>query len=183
MKPAKIQGTKGIPEYWNFYCGLKIHEGWVKNESSVHLKQFIKKGDSVITYEQFSELLKSYFKEASLYVIKGYRLRFDFGLGNLRIIRYQGREADLRLYKNTDNIDRSVPQCAFYFHRDSIDSYKRKRELGTEIENIKNFDLFIARSDGTNDKSLGLKFKLSHMIKKNPDLVYIYDVKKFDRDI
>jgi len=183
MKPAKIQKTKGIPEYWNFYCNLKVHEGWLKNESSVHTKQFIKKGDTIITYEQFSELLKFYFKEASIYLIKGYKLRFDYGLGNLRIIRYSGKEVNLKFYKDISKIDKTIPQCAFYFHRDSTDASKRKRELGSQIENIENYELSVARSDGTNDKSLGLKFKLSQMIRRNPDLIYTYDVKKFDRDI
>lgn len=182
MKRAKVQKTKGIVEYWNYYCNLKKNEGWIKNEHCVVIKQFIKKDNNIITYEQFSELVKSYYKEAGIYIIRGYRLRFDYGLGNLRVIRYEGREPNLKYYKNMENV-KITPACTFYFHRDAIDCSKRKRELGTMIENFNDYDLHIARSDGSNDKSLGLKFKLSKMIKNNPDLIYSYDARKFEDTI
>jgi hypothetical protein len=182
LPKARVQKTNGIEAYWHFYCNNRVKEGWILDgEKKAVVFQSISDGKTKIEYNTFSALLKLYYKNASNLVIKGHRLRFDYGLGNLRVIRYDGRNLLNKpgriMYKNPENIDYNIPQCAFCFHRDEVD-VARKRANKMTFDNISIFDLVIARSNGESDKNLGLKFKLSHMIKINPSLVQLYDIKK-----
>lgn len=181
MKKEKLQivKTEGITDYWFYFVRLKQLEGWNFYNYPDYIKTYLYKDDKIITYDNFTLSLRIYYKEVSTLVIKGHTLRFDFGLGNLRIVKTDRNVEEISRVGRHIMLDIKNVHTCFYFCKDEVDAERRKRFHIVKSENNK-FTLHIARSNERTDKTLSFKARLRKIIDKNPAITELYDLKKYN---
>jgi hypothetical protein len=177
-----FEKTKGKMEYWFYFVRLKKLEGWsFNNDRGIKHESFITKGNKKMNYAEFSEILETYYRESAILLIRGHTLRFDYGIGNLRVIKTDKTVEQSLVNKANCMMSKNYVECFFYFSKDSVD-FNRRRANNITLDKSNRFRLFIARSNEDRDKSLGLLFKLKESIRVNPELLNLYDIKFYNRD-
>lgn len=174
-----IVASEGIPAYWFYFVRLKKLEGWDFYNYPDYVKTYLHKGEKKITYENFAFTLRTYYRECSTLIIKGHTLRFDFGLGNLRIIKTDRGVEELNRVGKHLLLDKNNVHTCFYFCKDGVDAERRKRFFIVKPETNK-FTLHIARSNEGTDKTLSIKSRVRKMISLNPAITELYDLKKYN---
>ena len=175
----KIEKTQGMVDYWFYFVRIKKLEGWKFYNHADYISTYLYKGDKKILYTNFNNIIKVYYKEVSTLLIKGHKLRFDFGLGNLRVIKTDRTIEQINKVARHVMLDKNTVDCCFYFSKDTVDYY-RKINYNIVIKNTNRFKLYIARSNDSYDKSLGLKFRLRETTRLNPIITEIYDLKIYN---